>query len=451
VDGEALIMSRHLKLGFVLAACVAATLVVALRAEAPRAFAITGARIITAAGPTIEAGTVVFRNGLVEAVGADVTAPADAWVIDGKGLSVYPGLIDMGTVVPVEVPKPEPKGDRGSAGPPTTAQVERAKRARIFRPQFVAADHIKTDSPDLAPWAAAGITSMLAVPADGILSGQSALINVIAPEDEPQIGALADRRDRLLVVKESVAQHVTFAEGAPFSGYPDSLMGSIAFVRQAFLDARHARAAAVAYTRKPAGQQRPQDDPGLDALLAALDGKVPVAFAAQESRQIRRALGMAAEFTLDPIIVGGLEADAVAGEIKAASGRVIINLNVPTRPKTMAPEADEPVRVLRQRANALKVPAALDRAGVAFAFQSGGLKEPKDFLKNAARAVKEGLPADAAIRALTIGAARIAGAADRIGSLEPGKIANLIVTKGDLFADNVEITHVFVDGRLVRK
>jgi imidazolonepropionase-like amidohydrolase len=444
-------MNRYLKPTLVLAACLTAALVVGLRAEAPRVFAITGARIVTAAGTTIETGTIVFRNGLIERVGADVTAPADAWVIDGKGLSVYPGLIDMGTIVPIDTPKPGPSGERGPAGPATTEQVERAKRARIFQPQFSAAEHIKTDSPDLKPWVAAGITSMLAAPDGGLFSGQSALINAAAPEDEPQIGGLADRRDELLVVKAPVAEHVTFAEGAPFSGYPDSLMGSVAFVRQSFLDARYARAASAAYARKPAGQQRLQPDPGLDALVPALDGKVPVAFAAQEDRQIRRALGMAAEFTLDPIIVGGLEADTVAAEIKAAGGRVIFSLNVPTRPKTLPPDADESIRVLRRRANALKVPAALERAGVLFAFQSGGLKEPKDFLKNAAKAVKEGLPPEAAIRALTIGAARIAGVADRLGSLEPGKIANVIVTKGDLFADSVEITHVFVDGRLVRK
>ena len=96
------------------------------------------------------------------------------------------------------------------------------------------------------------------------------------------------------------------------------------------------------------------------------------------------------------------------------------------------------------------MPAALDKAGVAFAFQSAGLKDPKDFLKNAAKAVKEGLAPDAAIRALTVNAARIAGAADRLGSLEKGKIANVIVADGDVFADTTKITHVFVDGRLCK-
>jgi imidazolonepropionase-like amidohydrolase len=175
-----------------------------------------------------------------------------------------------------------------------------------------------------------------------------------------------------------------------------------------------------------------------------------VAFAAGEEREIGRALKMAADFRLDPIIAGGLEADKAAAEIKAAGARVIYSLDYPAKPKSLAPDADEPIRVLRQRANAPKVPAALDKAGITFAFASVGLKEPKDFVKNAAKAVVAGLPADAAIRALTINAAHIAGAADRLGSLEKGKIANMIVTDGDVFADATKIRHVFVDGRPVR-
>jgi imidazolonepropionase-like amidohydrolase len=227
-------------------------------------------------------------------------------------------------------------------------------------------------------------------------------------------------------------------------------MGVIAFLRQSFLDAQHYRLEQQAYARKASGFARPTFDPAYEALGPVLDGKIPVAFVAGENREIRRALKMAADFKLDPIITGGLEADQVTAEIKAASARVVFSLDYPTRPKTLAPDADEPLRVLRQRANAPKVPAALDKAGVAFAFQSAGLKDPKDFVKNAAKAVKEGLAPDAAIRAMTINAARIAGAADRLGSLEKGKIANVVVTDGDLFAESTKVKHVFIDGRMVR-
>ncbi len=114
-----------------------------------------------------------------------------------------------------------------------------------------------------------------------------------------------------------------------------------------------------------------------------------------------------------------------------------------------APDADEPIRELRARAQASKTPGSLEKAGVLFAFSSGGIQQPRDFVRNAARAVKDGLSPDAAVRALTINAARIAGAADRLGSLEKGKIANVIVTDGDLFEDRTRVVHVFVDGRKV--
>jgi imidazolonepropionase-like amidohydrolase len=112
----------------------------------------------------------------------------------------------------------------------------------------------------------------------------------------------------------------------------------------------------------------------------------------------------------------------------------------------LAPDADEPIRVLRERANAPKTPGALAKAGVLFAFSSDGVREIRDFVRNVAKAVKEGLPQDAAIRALTLDAARIAGADARLGSLDPGKVANVIVTEGDLFEEKMRVRHVFVDG-----
>jgi len=175
-----------------------------------------------------------------------------------------------------------------------------------------------------------------------------------------------------------------------------------------------------------------------------------VAFEANLDREIRRALAMAREFGLDPIVDGALQAGDVAAELKQAGARVVFSVNYPTRSRALAPDADEPIRELRRRASAPKVPAALRAAGVPFAFGSAGLPDPKDFVKNAATAVKAGLSADAAVRALTIDAAAIAGVADRLGSIEKGKFANIIVTEGDLFSEKMIIKHVFVDGRPVK-
>lgn len=426
-------------------AAIALMLTVGARAEGPRVYAIAGARIVTAAGPPIPSGTIVVRDGLIQAVGASVAVPPDAWVIDGTGLTVYPGLIDLGTSVPVDAPRAQPPQN-----PATREDLERWKRSAILRPNFVAGEHIRTDAAEVHRFASAGVTTVLAVPDGGVFAGQSALVNVVPPADEPQVGAQADVRGGLLVVKTPVALHVSLGARTPTDAYPNSLLGVIAFARQTWLDAQHYRLAMATWMRTPTVVERPAYDAALEALAAALDRRLPVAFEAGLDREIRRVLRMAAEFSLDPIVTGALEADQVAAELKAAGARVVYSLDYPTRPRTLAPDADEPLRVLRQRANAPKVPAALERAGVRFAFQSAGLRDPRDFVRNAARAVKEGLSPEAAIRALTIDAARIAGVADRLGSLEPGKIANLVVTDGDLFAEQTKIRYVFVDGRRVR-
>jgi imidazolonepropionase-like amidohydrolase len=409
------------------------------------AYAITNARIVPVSGATIDNGTVIMRNGLIAQIGAGVAAPAGAVVIDGKGLTVYPGLIDMGTNAGIELPT-APRAENAQ----TTEEIERAKRAFLVRPQLRAAEHLNPGAQPLSRAASAGITTILATPSGDAIRGQSALVNTALPPDAPQIGAVADDRRAQLVVKTPVALHVSFAE-RPGGGnaYPVSLMGVIAFVRQTFIDAQYQQTAWQHYDKAKARTTRPLFDPALEAMQPALAGRIPVAFEAELSRQILRALDMAKTFKLDPIITNGREADQVIADLKAANARVILSLNYPTRAQTLAPDADEPLNTLRARANAPKTAGALEKAGVAFAFASGGLNDPRDFVKNAAKAVQNGLSKDAALRALTLGAATIAGASDRVGSLEIGKIANVLVTEGDLFDEKMSIKHVFVDGNPV--
>jgi imidazolonepropionase-like amidohydrolase len=228
-----------------------------------------------------------------------------------------------------------------------------------------------------------------------------------------------------------------------------SLLGSIAFVRQSFLDAQHQQLEKQRYEKMKTGVTRPTYDPSLDAIQPALARALPVAFQADLAREILRSLNMAKSFNLDPVITGAREADQVVADLKALNARVIYGLDYPARSRTLPPDADESIRELRARAQASKTPGALEKGGVLFAFSSGSIQQPRDFVRNAARAVKDGLTPDAAVRALTINAARIAGAADRLGSLEKGKIANVIVTDGDLFEDRTRVVHVFIDGRKV--
>ena len=184
---------------------------------------------------------------------------------------------------------------------------------------------------------------------------------------------------------------------------------------------------------------------------------MPVAFDASEEREILRALAFAKEFNLDPIIVGGAEAANVIEDLKAAKARVIVSANFQAAGGGAGGrgggagggrggDADTPLRITRMRQNAAKVPAALEKAGIPFAFTVGGLQNPGDFVRNVARTVQEGgLAEDAALKALTVNAAKLAGAGDRLGTIEKGKMANVIVTEGSLF-DTPRIRHVFVAG-----
>ena len=402
--------------------------------EAPYSYAITGARIVPVSGAPIDNGTLVFAGGVITAVGTNAAIPPGAITIAGKGLTVYPGLIDMGSTAGLEVP-PVSKADN----PQTTEDVERVKRDTLLRAHLRAADHINPAAEALAKSAQAGIAAALATPGSDGIRGQSALILTSLGADLPQIGALADDRRGSIVIKSPVALHVGTAD-RPAGGdaYPNSLMGNIAFNRQAFLDAQ--------WYQQPGA--RPHSA-ALEGMQPALAGRMPVAFRASTSREVLRALDMAKAFKLDPIITAARQVDDVTTDLKGANARVIYSLNFPARRPSLAPDADEPLSVLRDRANAPKGPAALEKAGVVFAFESAGLSDAKDFLKNAQKAVANGLSRDAALKALTLNAATIAGASDRVGSLERGKMANVIVSEGDLFDEKTTIKHVFVNGRPV--
>jgi imidazolonepropionase-like amidohydrolase len=459
-----------------LAAMFAYPNVAARQMPAAPVYAIQNAKIVTGTS-TIDKGTLVMRNGLIEEVGANVAVPADAIAVDGSNLTAYPGLIDMTNTTAVEAPRGAAasggeaaadapaqggRGGRGAApgGPQTWADADRAKREALLNPDFDAASHVRYEGVEMQRLAAAGITSVLAVPSSGLVRGESALINVAAPPDQDDVSRVAGYRRGAVVVASSVAQHITFAVGRGGGpGYPEALLGDIAFVRQAFSDAKWQKDAR-AWADKHKDQPRPDLDPALDALVPALERKMPVSFEAGELREILRALAMAKEFNLDPIVTGGIEADEAVADLKSANAKVILTLATGTQPggrgggASTGPGgrggADTPIRVTRLQQKAPKVPAALEKAGVPYAFSSEGLQTPAEFVRGVARAVREGgLTSDQALRALTINAAKIAGASDRLGTLAKGRIANVILVDGDLFSDQGRVRRVFVDGRPV--
>jgi imidazolonepropionase-like amidohydrolase len=432
---------RHIVLSTLLFLCAGAG---NAQRNAIDTYAITNARIVTVSGPVIDRGTVVVRNGLIAAAGANVTAPSDARVIDGTGLTVYPGLIDSYTnlALPEAAPSPSPAGGGGggfflvtqpqrpAGGPNSTQPVG-------LQPEVMVEDVIRPGGTEIEASRSAGITAALTLPRSGIWMGQSALIN------------LAGETPQQMIVRSPLAMHVGFTP-LRNGGYPGSLLGVFSSLRQMMLDAQRYRDSLQVYEREPRGTRRPEIDRSLAALIPVIEGRMPVVMLANSEREIARALDLGAEFKLKLIIAGGREADRVADRLAKQNVPVLLSLNLPRRTTAALPEADpEPLRVLRERVEAQQTAGKLAKAGVRFAFQSGSIANISDLIGNARITIENGLQVTDAVRAFTIWPAEILGVQNQLGSIEVGKIANLTVTRGDLFDRSSRVTNVFIDGRPV--
>ncbi|HXL23355.1 MAG TPA: amidohydrolase family protein [Candidatus Dormibacteraeota bacterium] len=402
----------------------------------PSYFAIRGAKVVPVSGPVLENATVVMARGVITAVGKDVKVPEDAWVIDGKGLTVYPGLFDAFTDLGIVAPAAQ--GTEGGAGR-AVAPGESA-RGPEDRPSATpwrnGADEASLADKRIETWRNGGFTTVVSAPRGGFFPGQAAVLD------------LAGERAGDLVVKSPVAIPLSLQPAAGFrGGFPNSQMGVLAYVHQVWLDTEWSTKAQAAYEKNPRGVARPRYDRVEAALADALEDHAVVLIPANNAVQLRRGLELAERWHVNGVLYGGQMAYEVAGEIAAKKMAVLVDLKWPEAEKDGDPNDTPSLRVLRFRDRAPSSPAALAKAGVKFAFYDGGVATPKDALKAAKKAIDAGLAPEAALRAMTLAPAEIFGVADRLGSIETGKIANLVVTEGDLFDEKAKIKYVFVDGR----
>ena len=405
-----------------------------------QSYAIRNARVVTVSGATIERGTVVVRDGLIEAVGADARVPADAQVFDGTGLTVYPGFIDALTNLGVAAPARPTTGGPGGGGPNAAAAAAQAPSSNSnypagLRPEEMTIESITAGEAQFEANRNVGFTTALTTGRTGIFPGQSALIN------------LAGDTVSAMTLKSPVALHISFAT-IP-GRYPGSLLGTFSALRQMFNDAKRHDELVRMYNANPKGMKRPEADRSIEALIPVVKGQVPVIFNANRENEIVRALELAKEYNLKAIVAGGQEAWKFTDRLKAQNVPVLLSLNFPKRTAAASPDADpESMEMLRFRAETPKAAGRLAAAGIKFAFHDGGMTSLGDFVSNVAKATENGLSKDAAIRAMTLSPAEIFGISDRTGSIEAGKIANLTVVRGDLFGSDRVVTHVFVDGKL---
>ena len=396
----------------------------------PRAHAIEKARIVVAPGQVIESGTVVIRDGLIEAVGASVATPADARVWDGEGLTVYPGLIESYSR------RSRPPADGNSDSDSENNGTKRPADGhdnRLVQPQF-----------DLTPFAAdesvarklraAGFTTALAVPGDGLLRGKAVLLNL----------GEGDLRDNLL--RRDAAQAAAFAVD-PFGDYPNSLMGSVALFRQTLLDAGWYGKAQAAFTANPR-QERPAFNSSLAALAPVVEGRQLLLFETSDITDTLRAARLLGEFQLRAILIGNGEEYRRLDAVKATGLAHILPIDFPSAP-TVKGEDDLSVDLatLRHWDRAPDNPALLLATGLTVAFSTHGLSDPAKIFGYLATSIERGLSPDAALAALTTTPAKMLGIADRAGTVEAGKMANLVVVEGDLLVKKPKIRSLWIDGR----
>jgi imidazolonepropionase-like amidohydrolase len=420
--------------------------------------ALVDATVVTKPGETLEGGTIIIRDGFIQAVGKDLVPPADARIWEMKGTTIYAGFIDPYIVLGATNPPISTSGFEPVAG----ANALRSG-AKFFgapgvqtdmgtpgpgydmvkiTPQYRAVRDYSPRNQALAPLRELGFTAGVIAPNKGILRGTSALV-VLSEEDPNEV-----------ILKPDVFQHVAFETHSDDErSYPGSLMGVIAAIRQTFFDTQHYALDTADYQKHPQGRKRPPFDPALEALLAASDKKMPVAFEPGSALMDDRAARLAAELHLDFCLVSCGQEWRRPDLAQAVGATFIVPLNFPTLPKLPSDEDWEQVSLEQLRAWdwAAENPALLRQHGRTIALTTYGLSDKKKFRPNLRLALDRGLRETDALAALTTVPAQLCGIADQLGTIEAGKLANLTVVEGkSYFEADAKVREVWIDGRIYR-
>lgn len=415
---------RHLCVLCASVLSVFAFLFAALPAQA-QTYAIRGATIHTLAGPVIQNGTVVIRDGKIAAVGASVSVPGGAREINGRGLHVYPGLMDSYTQLGlVEV---------GQGAPGTVDTTELGD----FKPQIMAASAVHPPTELIPVTRANGITHAVVAPAGGIISGQAALIHL----DGWVVDEMAVRRaGAMIVIWPSLTGGGGFggfgggggARRRPFNEIKRDYDRRIEELAGWLERARH-----YAQAMEKAPKDTLERDLKLEGLVPVIQGKLPVVITANGHREIKDAVEFCEKHKLKMILARGREAPKVAALLKEKNIPVILGASL-ALPSSEDEPYDQPASIAGQ----------LYKAGVKIAVATFDSSDSRTLPYEAANYVPFGLPADEALKAITVNPAEMFGVGEQLGTIEQGKIANLIVTNGDPLEFTTEVRYLFINGKL---
>ena len=383
--------------------------------ERPGLYAFTNATIIVDPQTTLQNATLLIRNGRVEAVGANVNLPAGTVVADLKGKRIYPALIDIDS--DYGMPEVKPVVGNFRAAP----QLESNKKGAYYWNQAVQPENdasllFKADAKKADELRKMGFGVVLTHPHDGIVRGTGALVT------------LADDRENVVVLKPNATAHYSFSRGSSAQTYPNSMMGSVALLRQAMYDADW-------YKRAVTNEQA---NTSLDALNRIQS--LPAIFDAGDKLGILRAAKVGKEFGIQYVMRSSGDEYQLIDEVKATGASLIVSLNFP-QPYDVEDAWDADNVSLAELKHWEMAPMNAGRlagVGIPFALTTAGLKNKADFWANLRKAIENGLTEQKALEALTTAPARLMRADDQVGTLQKGRVANFIITSGNLFGvDNV--------------
>ena len=398
-------------------------------AEVGPTYAIVHCFVIPVSGPPVENGVIIIRDGLIEAVGVfgGITIPDDAEVIEAGEMYAYPGLISAHTNLLLEPARP-PSQTQGEAS--STQQPNETPGWQ--KSELMAFDILRIKKTTIEDLYKAGITTILVAPEQNIFAGQSVILNLKGENKEA------------MVLKQPFGLHINFVTAR--GEYPSSLMGTMALLRQSFLDTEHYRLYKEQFAKSSNGLKRPEYNPFFENLLPYVSNKKPVIFNCANIEDIKRAIRLTQEFKLNSYISGANEAWRVVDRIKKAQLPLLVSLNY--RPPSMSKYVRQG-EALKKEAEENIYPANaanLHKDGVKFALTSLGLSKSADILKNLRTVIKTGFPEEEVLKAMTLYPAEYLGIKHLVGSLEPGKIANVVLTTGKIFDEKTVVQKIFVDG-----
>lgn len=391
-------------------------------------YAIQNATITTSPGKIIKGATIILKDGLISAVGTNVAIPAGTDIINGDSLFIYPGFIDGGSSAGITKPE-EP------ARPSNFDSSNPSDEIAGITPWRNVLDQLDMTSNALSDWRKAGFTVAQMIPDGGMISGKSAIVVFGSPNST-----------NVLLQNTAVSARFRGSRGM----YPGTPLGVMAKFRDVYKNAELSSKHMNLFTSN-SGLNRPEINKTLEAMYPVLNKNIPVIFEVSNDLEIRRALRLQKELGFKLVLSGVTEAEKVIQEIKAANATVLLALTLPEdKAKKTSGDLNEEAqgrtnRVKEAYETALKQAGILEKEGIKFSFTTNGSKSG-DLMKNIKIMIENGLSEDAALAALTINSAENLGIQKFAGTLEKGKLANLVITTAPLFSEDAQIKHVIADG-----